>query len=508
MNRESWAIVPILLIFIVLSQYAIHEQSRELWFDEAFSMQTAYMIQEGQVTFQEHDVHPPFYYMILSSWLEIPHSLGDVEWARWLSVIFMSLFLLYVFDGLRTIFSFRVAWATTLALAMASTYVHYGTEIRMYALVLMFSAVVFSAIMEWRENNHWAMYWAILLGVVVLPFIHYFAAMAFMFFTVFAVVLKEKKLAVSIFIAGMVGTLGAFFIYALPQLSRAEGMWFQHSTLGSWSSAIAYSFYVPQGNLFGNLYGSVFIVFIAISFIGLGIALWLMFKNKKDLKDKVIVMFILTSLFPFLGLLSGALLSWVLGPGFGNLYHHRLFLVVTWMFAAGLFAFFFQWVFSAVKGVVDSGVKVIAGIALFVALLMLFFGPYEDSLHYELERTLDHIPCGGVTVVHESPFSGAPAIVTDRLRGCDNRHVVMSDLNELQGHTAGYDAWPEEDILWGLTLPSESSFYFVRSLSDNGGIETIKEEWQQEVYVDDGIVLMLVRVERPIVLEAEDGTAK
>jgi hypothetical protein len=247
--------------------------------------------------------------------------------------------------------------------------------------------------------------------------------------------------------------------------------------------------YAPQGNLFGDFYGWMFTIFQWVAYVGLALAVYLLWKKKRSLTDKATIMMLLTSLAPFLGLMSGSLLSIVMGPGFGSLYHHRLYLVVTWMFAAGLLAHVFNWAMKDVDKWYKLGVQIAVVVLIAFAVSQLFFGAYEDSLHHELENTIAHIPCEGVTVVHESPFSGAPAIVYDHYMECGNKHIILSDLTPTQGRTAGYDAWRQENIYWNLALPQEDTFYYIKSEEP---LSVIPEEWQTEVYADDGIWLMKV----------------
>lgn len=488
MHRGLW-ILFLVAICIFVSAYAIETQTREVWFDEAFSVQTALALEQGkQIDFSQYDVHPPLYYHALAAW--IPLGYEWVDWGRWLSALFFCIFVVFVFLGLEPLYGRNAAGATAATITLLSTYIHYGTEMRPYMMVLALSAMIFWAVVRFNKNHNFFNYAVALVGVATLPFIHYLAAMATPFFALFSVVLNKKnwKFATLLFVSGSIGALFAFWKFALPQVLRSEGMWFQHSTLSSWMSSVAYSFYAPQGSLFGDFYGTFFTLFQGIAFVGLGLALYLIFKKERTLSDRATIAMILTSLFPFLGLLAGSLLSIVLGPGFGNVFHHRLFLVVTWMFAAGLLGYVFKWIMSEGKQIR----KTILLIAIVCSAVWLFFGPYEDSLHYELERTIAHIPNDDLIVVHESPFSGAPAIIYGHYMGWNHRHTVMSDLTPAQGNTAGYDAWNPNNIYWNLSLPEDKEFYYIRSESENGGIATIPEEWQTVIYDDDGIRLMKV----------------
>jgi uncharacterized membrane protein len=505
-------IVITLIVFSILATVNTVGVSREVWFDEAFSMQTAHLINEGkEINWAEYDVHPPLYYKTLALWLRIPHSgiMSDSDWARQLSTLFVGFFLIFLFWALRRLYGVYVAGGVVLLLAMTSTYLHFGTEIRMYAMLLLMSVLVLRFIVTavtvtdeevppaqgpfTREQNKSIMKLSVILMASVIlflmPLVHYFATIACFFFATFYVVLgwdkKQKRQVLTrgaiLLFSGIAGALVAFFKYALPQMTRSEAMWFQHSSLSSWPSALSYTFYIPQNSLFGNTSVWFFYVFLLIALVAIAKVL---FRSAKSIKDRATLLFILTSLFPFLGLAATPIISMVAGPGFGNLYHHRLFLVVTWMFAAGLLIMFFEWQ-QKLKQKIVSVLSLTA--VIFCVLLMTYM--YFGTSHHELENTLAAVPCGGVTVAHESPFSGMPAIVYDRERGCDNEHRIISDLTPAQGYTAGYDALSEENILWNLELP-EGDFYYIRSWE---GLEVIPEEWMTNVYQDAGVGLEFIR---------------
>ena len=197
------------------------------------------------------------------------------------------------------------------------------------------------------------------------------------------------------------------------------------------------------------------ILFIAFCSIMVYLFLWkLLFKTvKKGMteKQKYWAVFMIAGLAPFAGLVLKIVLSGV----FPQLFHHRFFLVVGWMFAVACFVTLVEYYQkSSVRGAVLI-------LIIFVTLIASLVSGMLNAPFQELEELTHILPCGGVTVVHQSPFSGLPAKVMDRERGCDNRHVFVTYLEPNQRHTAGYDVVPTEEIYFNDELPEDSFFYFL-----------------------------------------------
>lgn len=484
-------LVVVLVLFLSLLLSNVFVVSREVWFDEAFSLQTAYLLNEGSdIDFSAFDVHPPVYYEMLAGWMRMqPAGVEEHEWGRLLSVVFALVFVLCVFLGLYEMFGGIVAYIASLLLVFSSTYVHFGTEVRSYMFVMMCSAIAFWLLMKViRGSEKWKVLVWIAAGVLAIAvFAHYYAAMAFVLFVgmVFVCVDEREKRKYGVWVLACVGgvvSLVAFVWFALPQMVRAEAMWFQQSTLESYPWSLSYTVFVPQTSLFGD--GMVWLSWLFIAVI-IAVFVWCLRLGKRsDVKDRVVWVMFLSSVFPFLGLVSSPVLSAVIGDGFGNLYHHRLFLVVTWMFAAGLFVQFVRWVVRRTR------VVALVSFVIVIVVMGVLMEEYVDTSHYELERTLGAVACDGSVVVHESPFSGMPALVFDRERGCDmNRHVVVTGISREQSFTAGFDAWDPNDVYWDERVPGVSEFVYVHA----AGIGSVDGLEYEVVYQDDGIDVRVVR---------------
>lgn len=129
-------VIPIIGLFVILALVNIFVVDREFWFDESFSMMTSFELQEGNdINWKEWDVHPPTYYYLFAGWMQINPGFELHHWARMLSVLLVAIGLFGLSIFLSRLFDKQVAWMVLLLFALGSTYIHYGTEARSYALV-------------------------------------------------------------------------------------------------------------------------------------------------------------------------------------------------------------------------------------------------------------------------------------------------------------------------------------------------------------------------------------
>jgi len=132
-NRlSSMLLLLIVLIGAFLRLYKIGSNS--LWFDEAISVWFANESLGNIIIKQTSaDVHPPFYYIVLSLWINV---FGNGEFdVRLLSAIFgiLSIPLLYLI--VKNLFGNQPALISALILAMSPFHIYYSQEARMYSIL-------------------------------------------------------------------------------------------------------------------------------------------------------------------------------------------------------------------------------------------------------------------------------------------------------------------------------------------------------------------------------------
>jgi hypothetical protein len=134
--------LPALAVLLALSAFLwLHGLAgNSLWNDEAFSYFVAWRGPAAALRLIADDVQPPFYYLVLSLWLNLGHS---VVVLRGLSALAMMLAVIPVYDGLRRLVGTRTALLTTL-LFVTSPWVASWTHIaRPYPLQVLLVAISF-----------------------------------------------------------------------------------------------------------------------------------------------------------------------------------------------------------------------------------------------------------------------------------------------------------------------------------------------------------------------------
>ena len=131
-HLSSMLLLLIVLIGACLRLYKIGSNS--LWFDEAISVWFANESLGNIIIKQTSaDVHPPFYYIVLSLWINVFGN-GEFE-VRLLSAIFgiLSIPLLYLI--VKNLFGTLPALISALMLALSPFHVYYSQEARMYSIL-------------------------------------------------------------------------------------------------------------------------------------------------------------------------------------------------------------------------------------------------------------------------------------------------------------------------------------------------------------------------------------
>ncbi len=463
------------------------------------------------IDWSEMDVHPPTYYWYLAVWHKLNPGVDFTQWLRIFSLVLMAGFVLLAGLWLYRHYEEKPAGMTLLLLSIASTYLHYGTEARSYALMLFLVALGINAY-DWMLIVVDEIYWlspkgplllfVVLFAILILPNVHYYSGFIGACFICMYVLFRTQirsgwKSALVVALVLLVflgaGTSNALGL-ALEQKARGDGMWFQPPSLQSWPSSMIYGwFHLEQvGTTDAPMFYHDIVTLSMFLFVVL--ILWFAYRLLKEKRIDNRYVFRVSALvalvLPMVGLLLAPLLG---GDGFAHLYHHRFFLVVMW------FAFIVVMVelFTSLKKVVWRNMVFILCIAIFLFLSYL----YMITSHHELDRVMQATPCVDKYVLHESPFSALPSIIDDYEVGCTKKkHIVSTKISPRQAATAGFDALNSDQIYWNLTLPNVSGFYYYKAagiviVAEDGSYRKL-EDWDFKnvttVYEDDGINLTWV----------------
>lgn len=120
-----------------------------LWWDEGYSVYFATEPLAAMLRLTALDIHPPFYYILLHTWLNLVGNSGP-EVARLLSILIGVLALptitwasLNLWPGHR-----NAALLATLLLAISPMHIYYSQEVRMYGLALLLTLL--ATVFMWR----------------------------------------------------------------------------------------------------------------------------------------------------------------------------------------------------------------------------------------------------------------------------------------------------------------------------------------------------------------------
>jgi 4-amino-4-deoxy-L-arabinose transferase-like glycosyltransferase len=133
-DRPSWLVIAAVVTVIAAGIVLRFVTSVDLWLDEALSVNIARLPLADLRDALKQDGAPPLYYVLLHGWIEV-FGTGDVAVRALSGVISVATLPLAYLAGKR-IGGRSVAWWSVLILAASPYAIRYGTETRMYALVM------------------------------------------------------------------------------------------------------------------------------------------------------------------------------------------------------------------------------------------------------------------------------------------------------------------------------------------------------------------------------------
>ena len=160
MNREQlghqkllhWGVFVVLLAAIVFLQLSAISD-RSFWEDEAF---TAGLISnDPELIIQRlgNDVHPPLYWLLVSSWSKV---FGDREWGlKSFSLLCLIFVFVLVYWLAKRLFDDRVALLSAGLFALSPLALTYGHNARYYSLSALFGLLIVIAAQAYFQTNKW-----------------------------------------------------------------------------------------------------------------------------------------------------------------------------------------------------------------------------------------------------------------------------------------------------------------------------------------------------------------
>jgi hypothetical protein len=169
----AWAPAAGVAAAVAVGIVARFVQRSPLWLDEALSVNIARLPVSDLLEALWHDGHPPLYYLLLHFWMEV---VGESDAAlRALSgIISVATLPLAWVAGRRLAGAAGARWAVV-ALALSPFAVRYGTETRMYALVMLLVLAGYLVLTDALERPTWGRLGGLTLISGLLLLSHYWA---------------------------------------------------------------------------------------------------------------------------------------------------------------------------------------------------------------------------------------------------------------------------------------------------------------------------------------------
>lgn len=144
-----------------------------LWLDEALSVNLAALPVGELPDALRRDGHPPLYYLLLGGWIDLVGD-GDAAVRALSGVLAVATLPLVWWWARRRVGPVAAAWATAL-LAVVPYAARYGTETRMYALVMLLVALGAVALVRLLERPGWSPASGVAVVGAALLYTHYWA---------------------------------------------------------------------------------------------------------------------------------------------------------------------------------------------------------------------------------------------------------------------------------------------------------------------------------------------
>jgi hypothetical protein len=144
-----------------------------LWLDEALSVNISKLPLGSIGGALRHDGHPPLYYFVLHGWMSIFGS-GDHA-VRAMSAVISLAALPLAYRGGRRIAGPRLGWMTVIVLSLSPFFLRYGSETRMYSLLIVLVLAGYLIVLNALETSGWGWYAGVVVVTPLLLWTHYWS---------------------------------------------------------------------------------------------------------------------------------------------------------------------------------------------------------------------------------------------------------------------------------------------------------------------------------------------
>lgn len=363
-----------------------------LWLDEASSYFTSQ--QSFSYIFQSLDFHPPLYFFILKIWISV---FGDSIIAmRFLSII-ISLFIIGLSIEIFRLFSKdKCSMRFFLAnLILNTTFLYHSTQIRQYALGLLF---VLIAVYLFLKNNKW-----FFIPMTLALYTHYFTILAFIPFVFYYRKYWKQFLYSFLLFVPYLPVVISQIRYRLGSVDWFGGITW-NTLSANYLNYVAYIDIINSGFILG------IVIFLTFAYLVLDV--WVVWKNWKVMEFMKFMKFMIVYLMLPVIYIAFCLLV-------RNIYNPRYFYFLSVFFLIPVFSVKAKYLFI-----------------LFTVLNLIVAVNYFQEQDYELETVSDYVINNkeAEILVFESPMSMLPVMYYTREHNLTYILIPYQPIEVYSGH--------------------------------------------------------------------------
>ena len=166
-------VAAFLVVCVIAALAARFVISTPMWLDEALSVNISRLPIGQIVRHLRHDGHPPLYYLMLHEWMGV---FGTSDRAvRALSGVLSLLALPLMWITARKVVGRSGAWAATLVFALSPFVLRYGSETRMYTLLMLEVLVGYLSVHESLRRPTWLSLSGVTISCGLVLWTHYWS---------------------------------------------------------------------------------------------------------------------------------------------------------------------------------------------------------------------------------------------------------------------------------------------------------------------------------------------
>lgn len=259
--------------WLILVWYGQIIFNNSIWLDEAFSLS---MIDQSFIDIIKNtviDVHPPLYYIILKSIVDILKlfEISNTIWvAKLVSMIPIGILMIVSYIEIAKLFGKKAVFLFNILILGMPQILQYSVEIRMYSLGLLFVTLFYISYIKWDKDNRNKELYKMIIFAVLSFYTHYFAGVSvacIYFFIIIESIIKKdytklKKVSLSIAIILLL-YLPWIIVFIKQLLTVKENYWIEPITLNTVKEFIRFPYTVNNSKILSY----IILVLILISLV-------------------------------------------------------------------------------------------------------------------------------------------------------------------------------------------------------------------------------------------------